>query len=278
MRFALTIMGLLSFLFGCKPKQSPFAKKDGVWYYRDEAIADIDQRTFEPLDDHYAKDQSQVYYCDTYRKGQEYWAIRHNRVEVIKGAHAPTFALLGQRYARDSGRVYFNGAAIAVKDPATFTVLDKGFARDRLTGYYREVPIPGSDGATFSFIDYNYSRDASNAFYSWIEPGTNGSPPVRKTVRLVDVRPASLVSLGDDYASDSVRAYHKGRLVTTNAESFRVLQRGYAVSSEAVYYEGRVVRDADPATFAVVDALSDSLDARDTRRAYQQGRPVSVAR
>lgn len=265
--------GLLSLVFGCK-SQGPFEKKDGVWHYRDEPIADADARTFEPLDDHYAKDRSRVYYCDTYRKGQEYYMIRHNRVTEIAGADVATFTLLEQRYARDAKRVYYEGAPFPVKDPASFVVMYDGFARDRLTGYYHQAPVPGSNGETFAALDNHYSRDASNAFYSWLEPGV---PPVSKTLRLVDARPASLVVLESLYATDSARVYYKGKLVTTNAATFRVLQIGYAVSSDAVYYNGEVVPGADPATFAMLETPTDSADARDAKRTYLQGRKTGAA-
>jgi len=268
------IMGLLSLLFGCK-SQGPFEKRDGVWYYRDEAIANADARTFEVLSDHYAKDRSHVYYADTYREGQEYFTKRHSRVDAISGADAATFRYLDQGYARDTANVYFEGARFVVSDAASFELLDYGFAKDRLTGYYQQAPVPGSDGRSFAFVDNHYSKDATNAFYSWLEPGTNGGSPVPTTLRIAGALPTSFTALEFGYAADSARVYFKGNPLTNDPASFRVLRLGYAVSKDAVFYDGVVVPGADASTFAMLDSPTDSADARDAKRGYRQGRRAS---
>jgi hypothetical protein len=269
-------MGLLSFLFGCKPKSSPFEKRDGAWYYHEMVIVGADVRTFEVLSDHYARDASRAYYCDTFRESRDYFLTRHNRVTVIDGAQAATFRYLDQNYARDDAGVYFEGVRFAVKDPATFELLEYGFARDRITGYYHQVPVPGSDGATFAFVDSHYSRDAKHAFYSTIKPGTDGQRPTRVTVKIDGAQSGTFVALEYGYAADSGRVYYEGKPLTNDPQSFRVLQLGYAASRDRVYYYGAPIVDADPSTFATLDAPTDSADARDAKASYQQGRRTSA--
>ena len=53
----ILVMGLLSFLFGCGSKESPFQQKDEAWYYHSTLIEGADAKTFEPLSDHYARDK-----------------------------------------------------------------------------------------------------------------------------------------------------------------------------------------------------------------------------
>jgi hypothetical protein len=265
-------MGLLSLLFGCKSEPPPFEKTNGVWHYRKEPILDADADSFQPLSDHYAKDRTRVYYADTYRSSQEYFLKRHVRVVVIDGADAASFAYVDLGYARDRRTMYYDGVRFDVKDLATFTLLKDGYAKDRLTGYYHQWPVTGSDGATFEPVGYHYSRDAANAFYSWLEPGTNGGPPTRHTRRLAGAAPASLTSFEFGYAADSSQTYYEGKPLTRDPSSFRVLSFGYAVGKDAVFHEGVPIAGADPATFAMLEAPTDSADARDARAMYQQGK------
>ncbi|MGV3710678.1 MAG: hypothetical protein ACO1Q7_17785, partial [Gemmatimonas sp.] len=95
-------MGLLSLLFGCGGSDSPYKKENGVWHFKKNPmpldpgetltpltkrfaksdrgayfessplVGPVDVATFEPLDDHYARDKSSVWFCDTYRDGKEY--------------------------------------------------------------------------------------------------------------------------------------------------------------------------------------------------------------
>lgn len=66
-------MGLLSLLFGCKSK-SPFEKRDGTWYYREQAIAGADARN-------------------------EGTSVRKTR--LVDGAHVGTFTPPRPRMTRD---------------------------------------------------------------------------------------------------------------------------------------------------------------------------------
>jgi DKNYY family len=271
-------MGLLSFLFGCDSK-SPFEKRDGVWYYHEQAIADADGRTFVVLSDHYAKDARRVYYCRTYRESSDYFLTRRNRVTVIEGADAPTFRYLDQGdqgYARDTARVYFEGVRFAVKDLATFTVLEYGFAKDRITGYFHQEPVAGSDGSTFTFLDNHYSKDSAHAFYSWIATGKDGGAPQRKTLRITGAHAGTFAALEDGYASDSAQVYYEGKPLTKDPGSFRVLSFGYAAAKDGVYYYGAQIPGADPSTFSIMDMPTDSADARDATATYKQGLRTST--
>ena len=273
----LIVGWLLAFLFGCGPKDArrgPFEQRDGVWHYESTPIADADAKTFQAVGGNYAKDARRVYYGSTYRESRDYFTTRRSRVVVVEGADPASFAVLDGEYARDRASAFFEGVAFAVKDVATFALLDYGFARDRVIGYYHQRPVPGSDGRTFEAIDLHYSRDRSSVFHSNLEPGRDGAPPVRRTVRLEGAQPASFTVLDSGYAADAGQVYYKGKPLTRDAGGFRVLGLGYARTGTHVYYDGQPVAGADPATFARLEPPTDDADAKDARRAYQRGRPA----
>ena len=235
-------MGLLSLvasaLFGCSAK-GPYHKVDGTWYWKKESmgipastalrpvndnfaiagsaayfrsarIASADGETFEALDHQYARDAQHVFFGDDYRKGQEYFAIKHHRVVIIPGAHSPTFRLLGHGYARDTSAVYSDGHAFPVADVATYERIDETYARDRIRGYFGTAEIPGSDGATFVPVDHFHSKDRSHVFYTRIVADEAAPTGEARTVQLTDANPATFVVLEDDRSTDGTHTYHKG--------------------------------------------------------------------
>ena len=96
------------------------------------------------------------------------------------------------------------------------------------------------------------------------------------TVRIDGAQPGTFVALESDDAADSARVYYEGKPLTNDPQSFRVLQLGYAASRDRVYYYGAPVADADPLTFAILDAPTDIADAGDANVRYQQGRRTSA--
>jgi DKNYY family len=225
---------------GCGKSEPDFALKDGVWHYRTASIPQADAASFTVLDDHYAKDRQRVYWGDSYRKGQEYYSIRHDRVKVIEGADAPSFRLMPYDYARDAASLYYEGRRIAVKDLATFEPMDDGFARDRLSGYYYQNQIAGSDGETFARLDSHHARDKSRVFFCGIDYTTSQS--ICRPLQGAD--PAQV----------------------------QLLDTGYAKTATTVFYRGQRVTGADAASFETPGGLPDGADAKDKNGNYDQGR------
>jgi hypothetical protein len=263
-------MGLLSFLFGCGEKEVPFHRKDGAWHYRELPIEGADAKSFQAINDNYAKDKARVYFGDTYRKGQEYYMIKHSRLRVLDSADPATFRYLNHDYARDKASVFYEGVAFAVKDIETFELIDREYARDRVTAYYHQRPIPGSDGSTFAVIESSYSRDAKQIFYSTLEP--RGTDPIRRSTPVKGARLDSFKVLGGGgYAADASQVYYRAALLTKDVASFMLLDGGYAKTANHVYFEGKAVPGADPASFTMVEKFTGAEDAKDRNATYRRG-------
>ncbi|WP_171037880.1 DKNYY domain-containing protein [Dyadobacter luticola] len=209
-------MGIFSFLFGRPDTSSPYQKKDDNWvykgnvldrqpvsrvktlnnvfakdeigaFYKNTAITDSDSASFAALNEHYAKDGQHVYYCDTYRKGQEYFSVKHNLVTILGEADAASFSLLKWGYAKDARQVFFEGKLFAGVDAATFQVLESGFSKDNKKVYFHRVEIAGADAKSFRVLNDHYSKDSRQVFYSSIDynaPG--GSAPVSRVLENAD--------------------------------------------------------------------------------------------
>ncbi|MNS71773.1 hypothetical protein D3C72_1051530 [compost metagenome] len=219
-------------------------------YCRGTAVEGSDGATFEALSDHEARDQHSVYYCDTYRKSQEYWAYQHLRISVIAGADAATYSSLAYGYARDRHRAYDRGEPFAVRDALSFEPLSRRFARDAQRGYFAHVEIPGSHGPSFSLLleDEGYARDHRQAWHGFIEVNKpNHEPyPVIRSLRGADLN------------------------------TLRALGRDYAVDAQQVWFQGTPLPQADAASFTVRSVMAGSVDAQDRSNLWQQGRIVST--
>ena len=295
-------MGLLSFLFGCGTKEAPYHKRDGTWYFektpleiganesvtplaksfarigeriffRSTAIDSVDAASFAALDEHYAKDKARVYYCDTYRRGQDYYLIKYDRVAVLPNASSRAFQVLTLDYARDDARVFHEGREIAGADAPTFEVLAIPYARDRRRGYYHQEPIAGSNGASFVVLDDHFSRDDVNVYYSVFGSTPDGTGTRVTTKRIDKAQPSSFVALQYGYASDDARIYYNDKAIADASSPLTVFDgSGYAKTATQVFYRGERVRNADPATFALREISSDSGgDAFDAHASYREG-------
>jgi len=225
-----------------------FARDAKRGYFLGGSVAGSDGASFAVVSENEARDKGSVYYCDTYRKGQEYWSIRHLRITRIEGADAASYTAIGKGYARDARRVYFEGRAFDVRVVASFEPLDGDFGRDSQRGYHARTEIAGSHGPSFEIIDANdvaYARDRSRGYYA--QDAVDGErAPIVRTLR------------------------------TENPAALRVLGRGYAADAQQVWYRGRPVPGADAATFASDTSYQGSADATDRSGGWQQGRHVAL--
>lgn len=294
-----TMIGLVSLLTGCGSKE-PYQQRNGVWTFEDQPITlqpgehltplvapfakterhgyfrglpleTSDGGSFEALDEHYAKDQQRVYYCDAHRVSQDYFTSPRRRVNVLE-ADPASFRILKGGYARDASKLFFEGQLFPVKDVNSFEMLEYGFARDRIRGYYQQNIIPSSDGGSFTVLDNHYSKDNTHVFYSYND--LNASPVVLRHKRLDGAIPDSFTTLESGYAEDVKRVYHNGKPLA-NSASFEVLSLGYAKTDTQVFYNGKPVTGADATSFVMLEPISEQADSKDSRANYQQGRKVS---
>lgn len=267
-------MGLFSFLLGCfsTSKDSPFQQKGEQWYYREALIVGSEPSSFVVLSSHYAKDARRVYFGDTYRKGQEYFAIKHARVDVIDGADAATFALIDDAFARDARRIYADGRPLAVADPATFAPIPgRPFAKDSKAGYFHGWHVPGSSGATFEALDDHYARDARHVFFCDVFVPPNTATPQLRSAMLADADVASFTLLEGGYARDAARLYFEDRVIDRQPATFAMLADDYARTATQVFYRGAVLQGANVSTFAVTTDTSGYTIGSDGTRRWRYG-------
>lgn len=275
-----------------------FAKDSVAVYYKGMAIPAADLASFEALDGHYAKDRNKAYYCDEYRDGQNYYLTKKQTILEIGSAIPSSFVSMGDGYAKDGGRAFFEGRGFVVKDLSTFKPLDRNFCRDDIQAYLKGKPINGSDGKSFELLDEFYSKDKDHVYF------LEATGPEKHQVTTVPCDAAQFTTLQYPYSTDNTAVFHEGKrisgadaksfnvlgngyskdrgavyfeakqLTTADVGSFKILTLGYALDNTHVFYEAAVVEHADIATFKTYEHGLDDTDAEDAFNRYSAGKRV----
>ena len=166
------------------------------------------------------------------------------RGDIIKGANGSSFRVIGKWYAADKLHVYVDGELIENADPASFKVHSYRLTEDKKDFYWDGKALNVRDKSSFEILKYNsgenssWGKDKHNGYY------LNGT-----------------VIPNIDYAT-----FHP-------IDANRPVQSGcYAADKHRVFFMGKEIPGADPATFKVVDFYI----GQDKNRAYQKGKPTQI--
>jgi DKNYY family len=88
------------------------------------------------------------------------------------------------------------------------------------------------------------------------------------TIPIDGADPATFRVVGDAYGQDDRHLFYFTEPIDVDAASFQSLGRDYARDSSRVYWQGKPVAGADPATFRVLDPNWEC--AADATRAYYE--------
>jgi|RifOxyC2_1024027.scaffolds.fasta_scaffold04142_3 hypothetical protein len=160
-------------------------------------------------------------------------------------------------------------------DPITFRTSkeDPQIAYDANSVYCGGKKINYAEPKTFKSIKNGpYYIDQKHAYYI---PKQFSTCHIRE---LTIAKPATFVSLGDNYAKDADRVYFKEKEISNaNAETFVVIhdQCGYGKDLNNIYYETIKIENVDIKTF-VRYANQESTECTfvDKNRVYQFGKEI----
>lgn len=251
------------------PDVPQFSIKSDVVFWGDGKVKGANARSFEPFNAQWGRDDKAIY----------------NGTSRIRGADHATFEVLNAIFARDANNVYYIMGIAKGIAPGDFEVLDQGvwsdetsgervyhgyarnsdsvFFLDRMSGKPRVVR--GADPVGFERLSYDYGRDRQRAYYYGLQ--IKGSVPA-------DFRP-----LDSGYSMDSKRAYYAGEAINgADAATFEIVPapRGHAYAAFArdsrnVYCIGKILPEANPASFRILD---DDYESDGTHH-YQWGDPIA---
>jgi hypothetical protein len=189
---------------------------------------------------------------------------------------AKTFLSPGLQWSVEDGRLYFHILPVPKADLSTFQPLSDFWGRDAKRVYCAGREIRGADAASFSVLNRLYAKDASRTY-------TIKGP-------IKDADAATFQAIGptmhpfnthNGFAKDCRNVYHSvvggvASLVRgADAASFHACGNGYGCDSRHVYFERKVLPDADPANWVHIRGLhsrsGDNAYFRDCRISEANG-------
>lgn len=247
-----------------------FAKNDSSAYYKMKSISEADVPSFEALNENYAKDKTNVFYCDEEREVKNFFMTKRQGVYILEGADAPTFKMIASQsfgYAKDKKRGYINGRAFDVKDVASLELIDNIFLKDKYQVYCYRVPVQGSDPASFQNIGEYYYKD-KNRIYTF----KNGNEMV-----IVPCSPVSFAIIEYPYSKDATNVFHvEHKISGADVATFKKLENEYSKDNFSAYFEDKKIDGADAATFEVDKGYENTTDesyfAKDKNHVYQKNK------
>jgi hypothetical protein len=175
------------------------------------------------------------------RDDKHVWAVGYQ----VRKVYAPAFEALNHSFGRDNECV-FDSLGRVVKDvnAATFEVLDDGFVN------YEDSPDPKLLG---------YARcDGKIYHYEHFDHKT-------KCLRGADAASFEVLKWG--LARDAKKVFKGQYVIKANPRTFRQITSLYSTDGEEVFYDRRVVPEADPDSF---EFLGGRSWARDKGHVYFQ--------
>jgi hypothetical protein len=175
-----------------------------------------------------SKDFELIEGCDNYwgdgnyfnYKGKIYYSEEYNSHEVIVGVDAKSFRC------------------------------ENGTARDDVNIYFRGKVVPNVDENSFKSVGLSYCSDNNNVFYR------NRYNESGKLLKVVGAKSSTFELIGNpnsNYAKDEESVYFSGKkIVSSDPESFIVLEYGYAHDKNFVYYNGSKVDGMIGSSFKVL--------------------------
>ena len=186
-------------------------------------------------------------------------------------------------FGTDKNSVYYQGRQIEGSDGPSFQLLQVNYSKDKSQVYYMGWPIPGADPSTFFIKDDNFSGDKDHIFKRTVTLDHDNSVfEIFNEGSLVHT--ANSVSVSDDivpipagakfhylafnyFALDDQLFFYGKPMEGGDADHFKGIDIFYAKTSKHVYYKNLLIKNADPATFAILDS-NYSTYSRDDKHAF----------
>lgn len=239
---------------------SPYAKDDKSAYLNGTGFPVKDVGSLELISGWFIKDKYQVYH------GQK----------PVKGSDPGSFIILDQFFAKDNKQAYYytfpseGGVIPIVCNSASFTLLEYPYSKDANSVFYIDAIMDGVDASTFSILGSAYSKDKNLVYHN--DKKLSGADAASFMVLAKD----EAMSEDDHYGKDKAGIYWKDKKFgLADPGSFKVLGNGYTVDDRQVFYNTKVVKDADPVSFKVYPHFFGNADAEDKNRKYGEGKKVS---
>ena len=212
----------------------------------------------------------------------------------IDGADPETFMAVNHEYSKDKKNVYREGKNIGKRDSETFKPLNYyEYTEDKNNVYYGDKEIKGIDRKYFEVVDGPYSKDRKYIYYKTQrvnEADVNNFRIIEDTIYydnsyyrdnnnvffqgrlLKGANPDKFKRLGEYtfYYYDGTHLYYDGVRMDSVDYNTLVIYDGidYSKDKNHVYFENRILENADSATFREIKSKKRGRYVMDKNHVY----------
>ena len=272
-------------LVGANPKtfeiiDDYFARDDKNLYIFGYKLDGIDPKTFETLNYEMIKDKNGVYFLENISEENENSEIKVKKLDS-KGIDLKSFKNVDNSdyYFKDKNGVYYENSENLHKienvDLKTFEALDYDFAKDKNSVYYENKKLNEIDASSFEKIEFNFIKD-KNGLYKIDKNDENDEIkliPINEKVNLKNFEKA-----GGNYYKDDKNLYYFGenefkKIDGSDPNSFEYDNENYtfiAKDKNNVYFDGEKVKGIDVKSAEGIDGLW----IKDKNSVFYQGKKL----
>ena len=257
-----------------------YAKDINHVYFYNDILAEADPASFRILNENYAVDSRHVWYHEEIIEGanphtfveNDSSILTHDDCDYYWGknplhvADMSCFKQIGTLWAVDRKNVYFLGisdqtgkSAVPIGDYNTFRVLHNFYAADAKHVYYKNKIVESADPKTFVVLKggNNYGQDKDRVYYE-----------ARATsIRNLDALRHKNMNDGlyEAFHTDGKTVYNPELMAMPEGTDFTTLRRveryrDWYADKNRVYFENRLLPEANPQTFKIFPSHYVSKD------------------
>lgn len=193
-----------------------------------------------------------------------YWTVSFGtQRHELKDVDAASFQSMKDWLGRDAHHVWFKDRLVKSAHPASAEPMEYPLFRDRRDYYYKGAPLHVKDLATFTV-----KKCEEREFWA-----TDSQYIYYDSLRIEGSDPATFEYLEFYKAKDRLHVYYNGKILPDADPASYVAMGTYSKDKSHVWYCGELMEGADPATFEAEETLdSDKPDAHDKNRQYRYGK------
>lgn len=274
-----------------------FAKDINHVYFCNEILEEADPASFRALDENYSADSRFVWYREDKIDGANpktfvapeksnsleiSLALAHDDRDYYCGnnplhvADMASFKRKGGSWAVDHQNVYYIGLEakkgkdkMPIGDYRTFRVLNDFYAADSKNVYYKNQIVEGADPKTFVPLDgeNNYGQDKNRIYYQ------------ARATSIQNLDALKHRNMGDGlyeaFHTDGKTVYNPELMAMPNGTDFMTLHkveryRDWYADKNRVYYENRLLPEANPQTFKIFPShyVSEDYVSNNNKNSY----------
>ncbi|MDY7395816.1 DKNYY domain-containing protein [Aureibaculum sp. 2210JD6-5] len=247
---------------------------NGNWFGIGKTEMNVDAKSFKVLSEYFSKDKNQIYFMANVVKHPDVdissftsnttnlkhdigvdknsvYYVEKNNLRIIPNANPKSYQKLNISWGKDRENYFYEHKKVSV-DYNSFKMLNRQFSIDNDSVYvhhYGDFKSIDADVTSFKILEKSdYAFDNSRIYYFYIADNEFGY----ELLEIPYILGSKMELYNKNYLRIDDKVYFMGQPVPGVAiNSFKILSDVYAKDSVHVYFNGKIISEADTKTFHI---------------------------